>query len=165
MLAAATGISHFLDQVLRPLYNQVARRTTIIDSIHFIRRLEFYRDCNRLLSTTKFITFDVADLYTMIPRDGVLLILKDFLLEHTTGNGRINGMTIDTLMKMARLVLDTNCFVFENKYYQQIRGGAMGSPFTMTLANIYMLKWEQSLIEYQNVHKEFYGRYVVYIYI
>ena len=159
ILAAATGISHFLDQLLRPLFNQVARRTTFIDNIHFIRRLEFYRDCNRLLPTTNFVTFDVTDLYTMIPRDGALLVFKDFLIENAT-NGRINGMTIDTLMKMARLVLDTNCFVFENKYYQQIRGGAMGSPFTMTFANIYMFKWEQSLIEHQNVHREFYGRYV-----
>lgn len=71
--------------------------------------------------------------------------------------GRINGMTIDKLMKMARLVLDTNCFVVENKNYQQIRG-VIGSPFTMTVANIYMLKWEQSLIEHENFHKEFYGR-------
>ncbi len=48
-------------------------------------------------------------------------------------------MTIETIMKRARLVLDTNCSVFEGKYYQQIRGGAMGSPFTMTLSNIHML--------------------------
>jgi len=106
-----------------------------------------------------FATSDVADLYTMIPRDGALLILNEFLLEHAT-HGRINGMTIDTLMKMARLVLDTNCFIFENHYYQQIRGGAMRSPFTMTLANIYMLRWEQVLIEHQQLQKEFYGRYV-----
>ncbi|CAF4357233.1 unnamed protein product, partial [Adineta steineri] len=69
-------------------------------------------------------------------------------------------MPIDTIMKMAHLVLNTNCFVFENKYYEQIRGGAMGSPFTMTLANIYMLKWEQSLIEHQKFHNELYGRYI-----
>ncbi|CAF5107482.1 unnamed protein product, partial [Rotaria magnacalcarata] len=51
-------------------------------------------------------------------------------------------MTIDTITRLARLVLDTNCFVYDNKYYQQIRGGAMGSPFTMTLANVYMWEWE-----------------------
>ena len=73
---------------------------------------------------------------------------------------RIHGMTIDTLMKMARLVLDTNCFVYDGKYYRQIRGGAMGSPFTMTLANIYMLHWEQPLIEHQTLHNELYGRYI-----
>ena len=159
MRASATGISHFLDQLLRPLFNQVARRTTAINGIHFVRQLEFYRNCNRLLSSTKFVTFDVTDLYTMIPRDGALLILNEFLRQYAT-NGRINGMTIDTLMKMARMVLDTNCFIFENQYYQQIRGGAMGSPFTMTLANIYMLKWEEQLIEHQQLHKELYLRYI-----
>ena len=160
MHAPTTGISHFLDLLLRPLFNQVARRTTAINGIHFVRQLEFYRNCHRLLPSTLFVTFDVTDLYTMIPRDGALLTLNEFLCQHATTPGRINGMTIDTLMRMARLVLDTNCFVFEKQYYQQIRGGAMGSPFTMTLANIYMLKWEQPLIEHQQLHKELYLRYI-----
>ena len=95
----------------------------------------------------------------MIPRDGALIVLEEFLCKYAQ-NGFIHGMTIDTLMKMARLVLDTNCFAFENKYYQQIRGGAMGSPFTMTLANIYMLKWKQPLIGNQKRHNELYGRYI-----
>ncbi|CAF4602870.1 unnamed protein product, partial [Didymodactylos carnosus] len=69
-------------------------------------------------------------------------------------------MKIDTITRLARLVLDTNCFFYEQKYYQQIRGGAMGSPFTMTLANIYMLEWEQSLIEFQKARNELYGRYI-----
>ena len=95
----------------------------------------------------------------MIPRDGALAALGRFLTQ-CSSNGKINHMTIDTIMKMARLVLNTNCFAFEKKYYQQIRGGAMGSPLTMTLANIYMLEWEQPLIEHQKLHKELYGRYV-----
>ncbi|CAF4997603.1 unnamed protein product, partial [Rotaria sp. Silwood1] len=41
-----------------------------------------------------------------------------------------------------------------------IKGGAMGSPFTMVLANIYMLEWAQKLIQYQNRHHEIYGRYI-----
>ena len=36
----------------------------------------------------------------------------------------------------------------------------MASALTMTLANIYMLEWEQSLIEHQKLHNELYGRYV-----
>ena len=80
-----------------------------------------------------------------------------FLDRYSTG-GKISHTAIDTIMKMARLVLDTNCFAFENKYYRQIRGGAMGSPLTMTLANIYMLEWEQPLIEHTNLHNELYGR-------
>jgi uncharacterized membrane protein len=37
----------------------------------------------------------------------------------------------------------------------------MGSPFTMTLANIYMWEWKQPLIEYQKIPNEIYGRYVI----
>ena len=99
----------------------------------------------------------------MIPRAGALAALGRFLVKYST-EGTINGMTIDTIMKMARLVLNTNCFAFQNKYYQQIRGGAMGSPLTMTLANIYMLEWEKPLIEYQKLHNEIYGRYVTYFF-
>ena len=119
--APATGVSHFLDRVLRPIFDRVARQSTFINGIHFVRRVELYRDLGHLSPTTTFITFDVTDLYTMIPRGGALQVLEQFLCTHAR-NGRINGMTVDTLMKMARLVLDTNCFVFEGKYYQQIRG-------------------------------------------
>ncbi|CAF1495644.1 unnamed protein product, partial [Adineta steineri] len=155
----AIGISHFLDQFLRPIFDQATKQTMFINDIHFVRRLEFYQSIGRLTSKTNFITFDVTDLYTMIPRNGALVALEEFLNERAT-NGRINGMTINTLMKLVGAVLDTNSFAYEGKYYKQIRGGAMGSPFTMTLANIYMLKWEQSLIEHQKAHNELYGRYI-----
>ncbi|CAF1448082.1 unnamed protein product, partial [Adineta steineri] len=157
--AAATGVSHFLDLLLRPIFDRVAKETTYINGIEFVRHMESYRDSGRLLPTTLFVTFDVSNLYTMIPRDGAILALQKFLAKHAE-NRRIHGMTIDTITKLARLVLDTNSFLFENKYYQQIRGGAMGSPFTMTLANIYMLEWEQPLVEYQNIHNQLYGRYI-----
>jgi len=63
---------------------------------------------------------------------------------------------------MARLILDTNCFVYNNQYYRQTSGGAMGSAFTQVLANIYMLEWEQELIKYQETHQGIYGRFVPY---
>ena len=37
----------------------------------------------------------------------------------------------------------------------------MGSAFTMVSANIYMLEWEQSLIEHQQTCGELYGRSVL----
>ncbi|CAF1475610.1 unnamed protein product, partial [Adineta steineri] len=157
--AAATGVSHFLDLLLRPIFDRVAEETTYINGIEFVRRMESYQHSGRLLPTTLFVTFDVSNLYTMIPRDGAILALQKFFGKQAD-NRRIHEMTIDTITKLARLVLDTNSFLFENKYYQQIRGGAMGSPFTMTLANIYMLEWEQPLVEYQNNHNKLYGRYI-----
>jgi len=151
------GVSHFLDHLLRPIFDLVAEQTTFINGIDLIRQLEKYRDSGHLRSSTQFITFDVTDLYTMIPRNGALEALGRFLVRNSF-KGKIGNLSVDTILKLARLVLDTNYFVYDNKYYRQIKGGAMGSPFTMTLANVYMLEWEQPLIELQQNQGEVYGR-------
>jgi hypothetical protein len=154
------GVSHFLDRLLRPIFDRSTKQTTFINGIDLIRQLETYRDRGHLRSSTLFITFDVTDLYTMIPRDGAVAALGRFLVRNST-YGKIGNLSVDTIVKLARLVLDTNYFVFENTYYRQIKGGAMGSPFTMTLANVYMLEWEQSLIKLQLSQVELYGRYII----
>ncbi|CAF4185657.1 unnamed protein product, partial [Rotaria sp. Silwood2] len=157
--APAILVSKYLDNLLRPIFNRIARKTIYIDSIDLVKHLEKYQKEGHLLSTTKFITVDVKNLYTMIPRGGALDALHRFCTKHATEK-KIGNLTVNTIIRLACLVLDTNCFVFDNKYYKQIRGGAMGSPFTMTLANIYMYEWEQSLIQHQQERNELYGRYI-----
>jgi hypothetical protein len=146
-----------LNNLLAPIYLQVARETTFINDIDVVRQLEKYVANGYFKLTTKFITADVKDLYTMIPRDGALHALIRFLNKYSY-HGKIGTLTIDHIMKMARLILDNNYFVYNNKYYRQIRGGAMGSAFTQVLANIYMFEWEQDLIQYQTSRHEIYGR-------
>ena len=53
MKAAATGASHFFDQVLRPIFDRVAKQTTFINGIDFVRQMELYENLGRLLPTTK----------------------------------------------------------------------------------------------------------------
>jgi hypothetical protein len=47
------------------------------------------------------------------------------------------------MQKLAEAVLKENAFVCTNEFYKQVIGGVMGSPFTLTLANIFMWDWEQ----------------------
>ncbi|CAF1415896.1 unnamed protein product [Rotaria sordida] len=157
--APATEISKFLNDLLAPKFLRVARQTTFINGIDLVRALEKYAANDHLKSTTLFITFDVENLYTMIPRQGALEVLLQFL-ERNIRNNKIGTLRIDDIMRMAHLVLDTNIFAYENKYYRQIRGGAMGSAFTQTLANIYMLDWEQQLMHDQQADQEIYGRFI-----
>jgi hypothetical protein len=135
----------------------VAKQTTYINDMHVVKQLEEYQRKGYLLPTTKFITGDVKNLYTMIPRAGALDALYRFCTKYAK-EGKIGNLTVNTIIRLACIVLETNCFVYDNKYYKQIRGGAMGSPFTMTLANIYMYEWEQTLISYQQERNELYGR-------
>ncbi len=95
----------------------------------------------------------------MIPRKGALEALIRFLEKYSIDH-KIGTLNMDPILRMARLILDTNCFAYKDKYYQQIEGGAMGSAFTQVLANIYMFEWEQDLITHQEKNKEIYGRFV-----
>ena len=88
----------------------------------------------------KVVTCGVADLHTKISRVSVLETLMRFLAQQSHP-GRIDTLVISDTLRMARLVLDTNDFAYQDKQYAQIRGGAMISAFTMTVANIYMLEW------------------------
>ncbi|CAF3391666.1 unnamed protein product, partial [Rotaria socialis] len=85
-------------------------------------------------------------------------ILKTFLLQF--GHTHVRHMTIDAIESLARIVLIENVFTYNDKYYRQIEGGTMGSPFTLTLANIFMWHWEQKLVEKQKSFNELYGRYI-----
>lgn len=116
-------MSKFLNDLLAPFFLKVASTTTFLNSIDFVRKLERYVADGRLTYNTKFVTADVANLYTMIPRIGALEALMRFLEKHTD-HGRIGQFRIDHIMKMARLILDSNCFAYGTKYYRQTRGGA-----------------------------------------
>ena len=157
MHGPTTLLSRFLNDLLAPIFLKVARETTFINGIDVVRKLEKYVADGHLTATTKFITADVTDLYTMIPRQGALEALGRFCVKYCLG-GKIGTLTIDHIMRIARLILDTNYFAYNDKYYRQVRGGAMGSAFTQVLANIYMLEWEQDLIWHQLSQNEIYGR-------
>ena len=156
MNTPTTGISKFLDQLLRPLFDKHVRSTTIIDGVDLIRRLETYVENGYLKSTTQFCTFDITDLYTMLPQEESLNVLIEFLVEY--GYHKVKGVPIDTIRKLGRMVLTENVFIYEKKFYRQVLGGAMGSAFTLTLANIFMWKWEKEIIRRQLASNEIYGR-------
>lgn len=137
-----------------------------MDGTDLLDQLNKYIQKGYFSSTTLFVTFDITNLYTMLPQKDSLDILEEFLRTH--GCEKINGITIDTIVELARIVLQNNAFVSNNKFYRQTIGGAMGSPFTLTLANIFMWNWERKTILPNLASHELYGRLVFnfnYIYI
>ncbi len=70
----------------------------------------------------------------------------------------MKGVPIDAIRKLARIVITENVFIYEKKFYRQVIVGAMGSSFTLTLANISMWKLEKKLVPRQLASNEIYGR-------
>ena len=92
----------------------------------------------------------------MLPQDETLDILIEFLQLH--GSKRLNGTDLQTIRELASMVLQENVFVYGNKIYKQILGGAMRSSLTLTLANIFMWKWQQRIVRLQHMTGGYYGR-------
>ncbi|CAF3724587.1 unnamed protein product [Rotaria sordida] len=63
---------------------------------------------------------------------------------------QINGLKIETTIRLCRFVVQNNSFSYNDKYYHEIRGGAMGSPLALTIPNCYMLFFERDIIKQIN---------------
>ncbi|CAF1489796.1 unnamed protein product [Adineta steineri] len=157
--AATTGISHFLDDLIRPLFNKHAQPKPIADGNSLLRQLEQYAENGYLQPTTLFCTFDITNLYTMLPQHESLDSLENFL-RHYNLEKDLQGISINVIRQLAETVLKETAFFYDNKYYKQIVGGAMGSPFTLTLANIFMWQWENNIICKKLKPNEICGRYI-----
>ncbi|CAF4877042.1 unnamed protein product [Rotaria socialis] len=155
---ATTKISKFLDKILRPIFDAKCKDTTIIDGATLITELSKYNKKGLLKSTTLFCTFDIRNLYAMLPQEETLDILITFL--HAHGYRKAKGINIDTIKKLASIILKDNAFAYGKKIYKQTTGGAMGSSLTLTSANLFMAKWQKNIVEEQTKTGEFYGRYI-----
>lgn len=155
-------ISRMLDKLLRPLFNKMAATTTVTSGTEVLDKLEKWSVKN-LRQTTTFCTLDVCNLYTMIPQiDGVLSfkkMLDKLNLKH------VSGLSTETIIKLSRYVLQNNYFTYNSRYYHQIRGGAMGSPLTLTMANCYMYFYELDIIKQITNSGGLYMRYIDDIFI
>lgn len=135
-------ISKFLDDLLRPLFNDMSQNTSVKCGFELLKKVINWSSTN-LTKETLFCTIDVTDLYTMIPQvEGVLSLKR--MLDYLQLK-QIGGLKTEAVIRLSRFVVQNNYFSFNGQFYQQIRGGAMGSPLTLTIANCYMFFFEQQI--------------------
>ena len=61
--------------------------------------------------------------------------------------------------------MQNNYFSYNGQYYHQIRGGAMGSPLTLTVADCYMFFYEQQIVKQIKNSFGLYFRYIDDVFI
>lgn len=150
-------ISSFLDKNIRPLFDKHTPYA-LSNSITFLQHLKQFQTTIE----TNLYTFDIADLYTMIPQKEAVLAVCEFLGRQ--GYKKVKGLPINTIKSLFLHVLDNSFFVLQlpglkPKFYRQVRGGAMGSACTQVLADIYVRKWEETFMQQQQQQKELYFRF------
>ena len=102
----------------------------------------------RISEGTLMDTFDVESLYTNIPHTGGLQALLHLLQQRDSTLAPSN----DCILQHTELLLSHNYFVFESDFFLQIRGVAMGSPFSPNYANLYVGQFEEAFLFKTETH-------------
>ena len=87
-------------------------------------------------------SYDVSALFTCVPIDPALIIIKDLLDKDTTLKER-TVMEVGDIILLLEFCLKNTYFSFQGQFYEQVEGAAMGSPVSPMVANLYMEYLEQ----------------------
>ncbi|CAF2845024.1 unnamed protein product [Rotaria sp. Silwood2] len=134
-------IADYVSDLLWSIFDRVTHCQNFLQGADAVQALEIYaHHHHRLQPTTLFVTFTMDDLCNIFQHEEILEILEDFL--HTYGlsdeNFQEHHISIETILRLVRLVLYNQYFVYNNKLYRQMVGGVSGLPLTMALAYIYL---------------------------
>jgi len=157
-LGSTINISRHLQRLLQPIYDQAAKFITFFNGADAIDAIEIYAQKGYLQSNTLFATLHIHDLCTIFPHEQTIQALEKFLHIYLPEEGEIQGITIETIIQLVRLVLENQLFLYNNSLYQQVKGCGSGSPLTLLLADIYMFYWQQELVNSLLAANQLFGR-------
>ena len=90
-------------------------------------------------------SYDVSALFTSVPIDPALKIIKDLLVKDPTLKDR-TVIGIDDIILLLEFCLKNTYFSFQGQFFEQVEGVAMGSPVSPIVANLYMEYFEQKAL-------------------
>ena len=90
-------------------------------------------------------SYDVSALFTSVPVHPALNIIKDLLeKDHTLKERTV--IEVSDIILLLKFCLKNTYFSFQDQFYEQVEGAAMGSPVSPIVANLYMEYLEQKAL-------------------
>ena len=130
-------ISDFIDSICQPIL--INTPSYLKDTKHCLQILNDFHFCG---NQRFIITGDVQSLYTVISHEKGLISLKHFL-----DNRVVQQPPTSVIIRLAELVLKLNAFKFNNEYYKQVSGVAMGTKMGPVFACLHLAYLEQKFFE------------------
>ena len=90
-------------------------------------------------------SYDVSALFTSVPIDPALKIIKDLSVKDPILKDR-TVIGIDDIILLLEFCLKNTYFSFQGQFFEQVEGAAMGSPVSPIVANIHMENLEQKTL-------------------
>ena len=111
----------------------------------YLKNIELINELSNLQVEphTILATIDVKSLYTCIPHKDGIEACREALSSIIEDNR--DRPHVSVLICLLEVVLCNNTFEFNNEYYKQIQGTAMGTKLAPAYANIFISKLEHGL--------------------
>ena len=166
-------IIHKADCPIRPVvsacgistYN-LAKYLTKILKVYIGHTSSFVKDSKELTDKLKsiklqdneeLVSFDVSALFTSIPVNQALDVINQLIISHQTDMefkskvGKAwyevaDHLDREDIMLLLKIILNNCVFSFQEQFYKQLHGTAMGSPCSPVVANIYMEYFEKKTL-------------------
>ena len=94
----------------------------------------------------RLVNFDVTNLCTQVPVDETLKVLEERLSAGDTLTER-TSIPVSQLTELIEICLQTTFFQFQDTFYEQLDGAAMGSPLSPIVAHLYMELLEETALQ------------------
>ena len=139
-ILSAIGTSTYnLAKFLNPILCEITTNEyTVSNSFAFAREI---RDQD---STLYMASMDVDSLFTSIPLDETIDICINQLFQD---KDTVSNLTKDDLKQLLQIATNESLFIFDDQFYKQVDGVAMGSPLGPHFANAFLCYYEKQWLE------------------
>ena len=133
------GVANKLAKLLKPL---VGKSLHYISSTHdFVGQVKQLT----LAAGECLSSYDVSALFTSVPVDPALGVIKDLLEKDPTLKDR-TVLTVNDIILLLEFCLKNTYFSFQDHFYKQVECAAMGFPVSSIVANLYIEYFEQKAL-------------------
>ena len=137
------GVAKVLSKVIKPLVGKSPHH--IQSTGDFVSKAKrFTLQPGECLSS-----YDVTSLFTSVPIDPALNVIKDLLEKDEKLNDR-TVLLVQNIIELLGFCLHNTYFSFQNKFYEQVEEVPMGSPVSPIDANLYMECFEEKALSSAN---------------